>query len=41
MKTTNLSPAKLAQRQRRKKMLLWQGEQIKRFRPFVLAREAR
>jgi hypothetical protein len=41
MKTIKLSPAKLAQRRRRKKMLLWQGEQLKRFKLFRLARVKR
>jgi hypothetical protein len=38
MKTTKLSPAILAKRRRRKKLLLWQGEQLKRFKIFKLVR---
>lgn len=28
----------IARREKRKKLLLWQGEQLKRFGPFVLVR---
>jgi hypothetical protein len=38
MKTKKLPPAELARRERRKKALLWQGEQLKRFRLFRLVR---
>jgi hypothetical protein len=38
MKTIKLTKAELAQRQRRKKMLLWQGRQLQDFKPFILVR---
>jgi hypothetical protein len=38
MKTVKLSKADHAARKRRKKMLLWQGEQLKKFQLFKLVR---
>ncbi|KKN35546.1 hypothetical protein LCGC14_0782370 [marine sediment metagenome] len=38
MKTVKLSPEALARRVRRKKMLLWQGKQLKDFKFFRLVR---
>jgi hypothetical protein len=38
MKTTKLPRRILARRIRRKKMLLWQGDQLKRFKLFRLVR---
>jgi len=38
MKTIKLSPEALARRVRRKKMLLWQGKQLKDFELFRLVR---
>jgi hypothetical protein len=38
MKLIKLPPATLAKRERRKKMLLWQGEQLKKFKPFRLVK---
>ena len=38
MKTIKLLPEALARRVRRKKMLLWQGKQLKEFELFRLVR---
>lgn len=39
IKLIKLTEKELARRRRRKMMLLWQGEQLKRFKPFVLVRD--
>lgn len=38
MRKTITDARVIARRERRKKLLLWQGEQLKRFKPFVLVR---
>lgn len=41
MKTIKLSPKVLARRIKRKKLLLWQGEQLKDFKLFRLVKEGK
>jgi hypothetical protein len=38
MKLIKLTKAEIAKRERRKKALLWQGEQLKKFKVFKLVR---
>lgn len=38
MKDSRLTKEDVSRREKRKKLLAWQGEQLKRFKPFVLVR---